>query len=379
MFDKDLASFLVGCARLHGDDTFYETLRRRATGLLDRPELPLLAERHGLGPLLYHHLRAANIPLPATLKEKLQGLYLRHRHANRVRLAVLTDSLAALQQASIRTVLLKGAALAPLIYPEPGLRPMRDLDLLVAPSQARRAQDILRDLGFEGPAITRQRLPDKHLPALGLHSDGFWINVEIHHNLYNQKGRHSDHSFMLDDSTPLRPVSLNDLTAHTLSYEETLGHLCRHVAYHANLWEILRFIWIADIVGLAEQCVEQIDWSYIRRHDPLVLTTLALCHFATPLSPTLLQHVSLPVERVPGGVGHNFAGWPQTSLVHLRSQGVGRLLRETFFPAEWWLRLHYQLGPTTPLFWYRWLRHPLAILGGVKQYVTEQLSWRLSR
>jgi hypothetical protein len=44
-------------------------------------------------------------------------------------------------------------------------------------------------------------------------------------------------------------------------------------------------------------------------------------------------------------------------------------------PSEWWLRLRYKLGSTRPLFWYRWLRHPLYILGHVVRAILEWLGW----
>jgi hypothetical protein len=44
-------------------------------------------------------------------------------------------------------------------------------------------------------------------------------------------------------------------------------------------------------------------------------------------------------------------------------------------PSEWWLRLRYKLGGDRSLFWYRWLRHPLHILGQVVRASLERLGW----
>ncbi len=54
-----------------------------------------------------------------------------------------------LRAAGVRCILLKGPALAALLYDERELRPYVDADLLVAPSDGERAAAVLRELGFE--------------------------------------------------------------------------------------------------------------------------------------------------------------------------------------------------------------------------------------
>ena len=73
---------------------------------------------------------------------------LRHRQANQIRTGLLSKIITACEKAGVQLILLKGAALFHLVYPEPGLRPMRDLDLLIHPSQAPVMETLLGDLGF---------------------------------------------------------------------------------------------------------------------------------------------------------------------------------------------------------------------------------------
>ena len=96
-----------------------------------------------MAPLLYVHLKAAGVQLPRDVRRTLQGLVLRHREINRVRMRVLRDILSTYDSAGIPALVLKGAALAHLVYPEPGLRPMSDLDILVPESELWRAQRLL--------------------------------------------------------------------------------------------------------------------------------------------------------------------------------------------------------------------------------------------
>jgi len=58
------------------------------------------------------------------------------------------EVLDAMAEAGIRAVVLKGAAIATRLYDDPQRRPAGDVDLLVAPSQARAAAHVLTSLGF---------------------------------------------------------------------------------------------------------------------------------------------------------------------------------------------------------------------------------------
>jgi hypothetical protein len=75
------------------------------------------------------------------------------------RLAVVLHALAT---SGITAIVLKGAALAYTVYPEPWLRPRSDDDLLVAPEQFDRARGVLESLGYRerasnpGPEHTAQ-------------------------------------------------------------------------------------------------------------------------------------------------------------------------------------------------------------------------------
>jgi len=88
----------------------------------------------------------------------------------------------------------------------------------------------------------------------------------------------------------------------------------------------------------------------------------------TPLSYELLERASIEIGKAPQGIGVEFYGWP-------RVRHKQRILQNTFFPSEWWLRLRYNLGSTRPLFWYRWVRHPLYIAGQAIRALLERLGW----
>ena len=106
------------------------------------------AEKHGMAPLVHKHLTALGILPPDTPRRQLQTLVLRHRRAAAIRCQAVGEILRAFADARIEVLLVKGSALAALAYSEPGLRPMRDVDLLVGAADAARAEAVLFDLGY---------------------------------------------------------------------------------------------------------------------------------------------------------------------------------------------------------------------------------------
>jgi len=357
------------CSRVSCDAALYERIASQAATLDSQAwgTLPHRAEAHGIAPLLFTHLKAASAPVPIEVQRALRGLMLRHRLANRARMAVLRSILARLGTAGISVCVLKGAALAHLIYPTPDLRPMRDVDLLVRPSEARRAQRILREMGFAAPPAESVELPDKHMAAAQLDKAGFVLSVEVHHNLFAAT---YPLSMTLDDLTePPQAFDIDGQPAYALDHADMLWHLCQHMRLSSGVFGANRLIWMADIVSYAEHFASEIDWARLSARYPIVINTLSLLHFLTPLSEELLASAAIPLGPAPRGIGLDFEGWPRTSIRAQREKGAWGILRDTFAPPEWWVRLYYGLGSAAPLFTTRWLRHPWHILGWVAHLI----------
>lgn len=338
----------------------------QAQALTGWEEVAARAEEHGLSPLLYFHLTRAETEIPRQARRELAGLSLRHRHANEVRTRILGEILALWQAAGMDSRVLKGAALAHILYPEPGLRPMSDLDLLVDAADARRAHGLLGEAGFRTLPGKEEPLPRDHLRAVRT-VDGLQVTVEVHPRLHFPRAAFQ----MTIDRLPPYPFTpgADAPPAHTLRPQEMLLHLCHHLVEHINVASGHRLLWMADVVGLAERFAAEIDWQQVRAAHPVVLNVLAMLHFTLPLSPSLRERAGIGDAPPPRGIGQDFTGWPHASIAAQRAagKGYGRILCDTFFPPEWWLRLHYGLHPRQALWSYRWLRHPLEIAGWAAQ------------
>ena len=361
-----LNSLLALCARWPGHPGQYAQLRRHTQAGPDWDAIPMRAEAHGLVPLLYAHLQAAGVTLPPHAKQQLQGYYMQHAHATRVRAQVLADILERFKAAEIDVLVLKGAAIAYLIYPQPVLRPMRDIDILVRAADVYRAYALLPEIGFTPPPGAHHGLgPDHHhLTAIKRVAENFSVSLELHHALHlNEIGREPQR-FEAFAPTAQR-FMIGSSSAQTLGREQTFWHLYRHTFCMPVSYEPLRLIWVADLISLVEAWADALDWERVRREYRAAYRILPLLHHLSPWSDALLDRLQLPVARLP-----NPDGWsgqnreprlPGLATLYAGSaahQGpVGRILHDSIFPSPWWLRLYYGQGPARSGYYRAWLAH----------------------
>jgi hypothetical protein len=351
---------LSACARPHVAPERDQRLESLAGRLPSWSDFAAEAERHGMGPLAYRHLRTAGASVPPEVTTALAGSYLRHRHDNAVRSQVLAELVAALNVSDIPVLIVKGGALAHMLYPDPALRPMSDLDLLVDRAHLDRAGSLLQELGMSAP-VSDSGQGGKGLTTAGRVVEGAWVGIELHTDLF-EEGYPASLTLRTLSSEPLAfRIGGDGPAAHTLGIEELLWHLCEHLRFHTTVFLPWRMIWMADIVGIAEGQAGPIDWGRVRSRYPEVLRMLSLVDCLCPLSSDTLDQAGLIRTRVPGGVGEDFDGWPRRSVADQHDKGLGRTVWDTLSPSEWWLRLHYGLGTDASAWRQRWISHPLDI------------------
>ena len=366
-----MEALFTRCARPFCDDQQYQLIQQAAQSFCHWETLTEQAETHALGPLLYHHLKHAGITPPQTVSTQLKLVYLRHRRAYQLRQTILRDILDAFMQAGIKVIVLKGGALCHLIYPDPALRPMRDLDLLVKPEDALKAQQLLKQLGFTAPEpIPGKRWLSHQLPEAQIRKEGLTITIEIHYDVFTKV--HPISMPWQAIKRPLLAFPCADGTAFTLGYEDMLRHLCHHLI---TLGEPVRLIAVADIIGFAEKFADEIDWQWLRKHYPFVLNTLSLLGLITPLSEPFQQRLGLKVDKLPTGIGVDYHGWPHTSYCHVRAHrhGLWHLLVDSLSASQWWLRLHYGLDDHQSLLFCRAVTHPARLT----KIMLKRLLWRI--
>ena len=195
-----------------------------------------LARRHGLAPLLYW--RAARTPgraaVPAPLLEELRNDF--YCAAARTMLAErqLAELLAALGEAGVRTLVLKGAV-AGAFYPDPALRSYCDLDFLVPHPQVPPAEQVLRALGYRfhsSPSWWQEQM--QHLPPMTRPGDD--LGVEVHWRIGPDEGAGClPTTDLWERSVPWSLEPGSGRPALRLDDVDTVLHLCHHAAVQHRL------------------------------------------------------------------------------------------------------------------------------------------------
>ena len=347
-------------------------LREEAIDLPGWDDLAQGAEDHGLEPLVLARFHDAGVAMPPANADRLRVRRLQHAHAHAVRTRVVLELARAFDAASVPFLLLKGSALAHLVYDTPTLRPMRDVDVLVRKRDLRRAHDVLQRRGFTPSGIAVA--PDyHHLQAMSTTVDGATVTIELHHELLR--------------ATPLlKPICYEDVEGRaqslkwagaafqTLGREDTLWHLYAHAFAINVLRPDIRLNSVADLVHAAEKWVGSLDWDRLRRHYGRLFRALPLLHHLTPLSPALLGklHRAPPETR-----------WAVKPPIVSPLRWTGALKRDVWWPDEWWFRVRYGVEKRRDWLWYRFAGHParllLASAGTGRTRFTKRLGARSSR
>jgi hypothetical protein len=349
-FDRPVEDLLRNAACVELDDRTAGAIKQACNAQRDWGSVIREAELHGLAPWLHMRINDAGAEVPEDIRRKLAALKFRHGNAIRIRTRALLEITAQLDCHDIDVLVLKGAALAHLIYEHPGLRPMSDVDLLVRPDDLDRAAQLVSELGYstvEGHATPADH---HHLPTISRTIDGLRISIELHHDALAPD---NIGSIRVDTLTePARAFQVDQATLYTLGHIDTLRHLCRHALEPR---ETMKLGSALDILLYASTYADDIDWARLQSRFPEVITMLQLLGYLLPLPARLRPFVPAAAATAPQGVG---VGMIPLSRLRRRRDRAARLLN----PSDWWLRGFYNVPPGRSLAYTKVVRHPARLI-----------------
>ena len=327
-------------APLPADVAYIETL--------DADRLAAIAHRHQVVPLVLDALRRAGMTVPPALVAGFDPVApLRAaREAVRLRTLLAADGIAPL--------FLKGSALAVLAYGAIERRQFGDIDLLVRPSDARRAAVLLGDAGYRAPgcpdglADRVDRVSRFAKDMTLVHSTNGHI-VELHWRMTDNPREQPVCEREAVQWVELAPGS----AIPTLGTEALFAYLCAHGGAHA--WARLR--WLADVAALLAQAEDGGNrlWrgAVARRQGRAAAAAILLAgrYFGTPPPPSfkrsksvrlmLLLRLSRRVIEAGGGTTElartRWRGWTEVTGKLLVASSPGDL-------AGWIMRLLFSVS-----------------------------------
>ena len=225
------------------------------------------------------------------LEARFRYLAFIHLHQSRLQKRV-TEAFA---DAGIRAVLLKGAAIAPLVYPEPALRSTNDLDVLVDRSDEAAAARVLNRLG----AAEHDLFPNRPASREAYHERVFVFHptenlrllVELHTGFAQQYRHPIDYSAWIERAVPAGDC------AWRLTDADQLVHLAIHTGRElfmgplkqlidAHLWIMHRSLRWDDVVERARSA----------QAEHMVYELLRLCteYLQTPVPQSVMVQCTPP-------------------------------------------------------------------------------------
>lgn len=332
---------------------------------------------HGVQALLHERLHDAprwpdNIQAALRKQAIAQAVWeLRHQQ-------VIADALAALADAGVQPVLLKGTALAYLHYLGPAQRTRCDTDLIVPLAARRLAMEVLQALGFVrvlelGELMSYQACMTREVSSGGQHT------IDLHWKINNSEllSRLFRYEELLAAARPVPALS-----PHALAVDPVRALLIAsmHLAVDRQGYQYRgdRLIWLYDIhllaLGLGPgQWSELVGLAAAKGLPAVCLDVIeqAKARFATPVAPEVLADLAAPGTDEPPA--------EYLSAHHLRRRWIdfwtlddapARLayLRQLAFPPAAYMRERF---PECRLPWLPWLYLRRAI-GGLRRRVPDE-------
>jgi hypothetical protein len=363
-------TLLLKACVLPGDDgrVALETWLRQPGAIAPDAIGGSLAQGRLLGPLLLWSIERHGVQVPAALLTYLRAAAAREdRRAAAVR-EIAHGIFALLARDGISSLALKGAALAEMGYPHPGLRHTHDVDVMVEARHLGHAADLIGRSGF----VTEPEHRDANgVPRLFTHPSG--LPVALHRWIFSVQ----PFAEPLEEDVWRRAVP-GPGRSRALSPADALLHVCVHAMMHPQRSTL---VWVSDAWFMLERGPAP-DWSTLMsaasRCGAALPLFAALRYLARELDAGIPAEVMAEVSRLasestreaselalggarPGGAGEHRIMWS-------RARGP----RERAFVARWvflptsayvaWLRGG---SPTTPLF--RW--YVRRYLGGIRRRI----------
>jgi|GEM_PF-3794564 len=250
------------------------------------------AGHHTVTPIVLQVLNRKNstIVIPVEIRQRLADLRLKIVAKALLLRKQLTNLLQLFKENGITVIPLKGAYLAPCVYKDFSLRPMRDIDLWILPEQRDTAAQLLVSAGYKEHWENRlNRAQELELMFL---REGDYVMVELHSAPgLRGSGKVSASQDML---SRLQAVSIDGITVSAPSIEDQIIYIAYHSARHFYRSSALRSF--LDIALMAKQ-FPAIQWDAVcdRAKQWNIFPSVALS--LTAASHLLQFDIPLPAEE----------------------------------------------------------------------------------
>ncbi len=228
----------------------------------------------GMAPLLFRKLTSEIwSSWPESLLQRLRRVALHQAAFELVAEVDLCQLLTAFAQIGVKPLLLKGTPLSYTLYPEPGLRPRCDTDLLISEKERKKIAGLMRNLGYSPLHEAQVDYINTQMGYARTTTQGMRCCYDIHWQVSNcnrQFSRDFASGKIVEQAEAIPALGKN---AQTLSKVNALIYACFHRAGHFS-HSGDRLIWLYDIHLLCQALTEQEGALFCQRVKELQIVSL---------------------------------------------------------------------------------------------------------
>jgi len=225
--------FILLCSRLELDIKRKHRLKELLRSPLKWGDIFKMASINKVTLLIFKHLYEKDLIhlLSDTIKNELSQFYYGNLARNLILFKELKKFLKEFENARIPTIILKGGYLSHILYDDPGLRMMGDIDILFEQEDFYKVKMIAEKLGYsflKSPK-SKEIYEKYHFHYVFIKYDNFKIVFEFHWNLVKQSMKININPDNLWENCI--EFELFDFKAKALSYENQFLHLIIHSSH----------------------------------------------------------------------------------------------------------------------------------------------------
>jgi hypothetical protein len=221
------------------------------------------AIERGLGPLLLYSTTLATDAASAPPWPLLQATHLTAQMLSGEQLDAMAEIIDACVGHTPLLTLLKGISICDQYYPQPHLRPMRDIDFLVDEVDRPLVESILFKLGYRQQSEIRPEFYERHHHSMPFYHSQRGVWVEVHRRLFPVHcSVAADQVFSLQHvKQQLQPSEFQRRTVNRLSNELQIVYISAH--WCSGLTILDGLIAMLDIIYLLRNTTEHLRWELI--------------------------------------------------------------------------------------------------------------------
>jgi hypothetical protein len=235
----------------------------------DWTDLVEKARQEGVSALLFYNITKHHLEylVPRDSYRDLSNHYYANLKRNLSIIGELREALATFQQAGIPCIVLKGIALAELVYPNIGMRGMSDVDILVKKEELFTVDEHLSSLGYASADSTVTKAihnPVGYLASLEYRKNASPLNLHVHWHTVNTSVPATMFVEQIDINRLWEHSAVTgvaDSHARILRPEHMIIYLCEHALRIGHSFD--RLILICDIFFSIKAFEKIIDWDFI--------------------------------------------------------------------------------------------------------------------